>query len=73
MNQLIRPFNVTKQHYVIANFEEFTVYLETQKLVGDTIEVTIIRDGAEQIIPLTLGCAVAGQVAGGYLKRRSRS
>lgn len=38
----------------IANFEEFTVYLETQKLVGETIEVTIIRDGAEQIITLTL-------------------
>jgi serine protease Do len=38
----------------IANFKEFTVYLETQKLVGETIEATIIRDGAEQIITLTL-------------------
>jgi S1-C subfamily serine protease len=39
----------------VSDFEELTVYLETETVVGDTVEVTIIRDGQEQIIPVTLG------------------
>jgi S1-C subfamily serine protease len=38
----------------IENYQDFTVYLETQTLVGDTVDVTIIRDGEEQIIPVIL-------------------
>ena len=34
--------------------EELTVYLETEKQVGDTVEVTIVRDGQEQRFRLTL-------------------
>ncbi len=38
----------------VADFQDLTVYLETQKRVGDTIEVTIIRDGEEQVVTATL-------------------
>jgi S1-C subfamily serine protease len=38
----------------INNFEEWTVYLETQTLVGDTVNVTVIRDGEELILPVIL-------------------
>jgi S1-C subfamily serine protease len=38
----------------IDDFEELTVYLETKTRVGDTVDVTVIRDGREQIIPVTL-------------------
>jgi serine protease Do len=38
----------------VNDFEELTVYLETRTRVGDTVEVTIIRDGQEQIIPVIL-------------------
>ncbi len=38
----------------ISDFEELTVYLETQTKVGDTVEVTIIRAGQEQTISVTL-------------------
>lgn len=38
----------------IANFKELTVYLETQKRVGDTVDVTIIRDGEERTVEATL-------------------
>ena len=39
----------------VADFQELTVYLETQTRVGDTIEVTIIRDGEERNVQVTLG------------------
>jgi S1-C subfamily serine protease len=39
----------------ISDFEGLTVYLETQTVVGDTVEVTIIRDGQEQRVTVTLG------------------
>ena len=39
----------------INSIEELTVYLETKTVVGDTVEVTIIRDGQEQRIPVILG------------------
>jgi S1-C subfamily serine protease len=38
----------------VRNFEELTVYLETRTRVGDTVEVSIIRDGQEQTIPVSL-------------------
>ena len=38
----------------INDFEGLTVYLETRTRVGDTVEVTIIRDGQEQILPVIL-------------------
>jgi len=30
------------------------VYLEMQTNIGDTVQLTVIRNGAEQIIPVTL-------------------
>jgi S1-C subfamily serine protease len=39
----------------MADFQALTVYLETEKLVGQTVEVTVIRDGTEQTLPLVLG------------------
>jgi S1-C subfamily serine protease len=38
----------------IANFQELTVYLETETQVGDTVEVTLIRDGKEMEVSVTL-------------------
>jgi S1-C subfamily serine protease len=38
----------------VGDFEELTVYLETQTKVGDTVQVTIIRDGQEQTVPVIL-------------------
>jgi S1-C subfamily serine protease len=38
----------------VNDFQELTVYLETQTTVGDTVELTIIRDGEEQAIQVTL-------------------
>ena len=38
----------------LADLRELTVYLETETQVGDTVEVTIIRDGEEQTIQVTL-------------------
>jgi len=38
----------------IADIKALTVYLETQTRVGDTVEVTIVRDGEEQNVQVTL-------------------
>jgi len=38
----------------LADLRELTVYLEAETQVGDTVEVTIIRDGKEQNVQLTL-------------------
>ena len=38
----------------VDDFEDLTVYLETQTAVGDTVTLTIIRGGEEQTISLTL-------------------
>lgn len=38
----------------VNDFEELTVYLETQTRVGDTVDVTIIRNGEEQTLAVTL-------------------
>ena len=38
----------------VAGFKELTVYLETETQVGDTVEVTLIRDGQEMTVKVTL-------------------
>jgi S1-C subfamily serine protease len=38
----------------ITDFQELTVYLESETQVGDTVEVTIIRDGQEMTVKVTL-------------------
>ena len=38
-----------------ADLEALTVYLETETSIGDTVELTVMRDGTEITIPLTLG------------------
>jgi S1-C subfamily serine protease len=39
----------------VGDFQELTVYLETQTKVGDSVQVTIVRDGQEQTLAVTLG------------------
>lgn len=38
----------------IADFQELTVYLESETQGGDTVEVTIVRDGREMTVKVTL-------------------
>ncbi|MFN2244198.1 MAG: S1C family serine protease [Anaerolineae bacterium] len=38
-----------------ADLEALTVYLETETSIGYTVELTVVRDGKEITIPLTLG------------------
>jgi S1-C subfamily serine protease len=38
----------------VNDFQTWTVYLETETTVGDTVDVTIIRDGEEQAVQVTL-------------------
>jgi hypothetical protein len=38
----------------VANLQELTVYLESETQVGDTVKVTVSRDGDETDVPLTL-------------------
>jgi S1-C subfamily serine protease len=38
----------------ITTFEDLNVYLETQTQVGDTVNVDIIRDGQQAVVPVTL-------------------
>jgi S1-C subfamily serine protease len=38
----------------VTTFQELTVYLESETQVGDTVEVTIIRDGREMTVKVTL-------------------
>jgi S1-C subfamily serine protease len=45
----------------VDNFEDLTVYLEAQTTVGDTVELTIIRDGEEQTLSVTLDERPRGQ------------
>ncbi|MCK4452236.1 MAG: trypsin-like peptidase domain-containing protein, partial [Anaerolineae bacterium] len=37
-----------------TDFKELTVYLELETQVGDTVEITLIRDGQQMTVPLTL-------------------
>jgi S1-C subfamily serine protease len=38
----------------VADLETWTIYLETQKAIGDTVQITILRDGREQVISVVL-------------------
>jgi S1-C subfamily serine protease len=38
----------------VNNFEEFTVYLESQTVIGDSVDVTVIRDGEQQTFAVIL-------------------
>ena len=38
----------------VTNQQQLTVYLESETQVGDTVVVTIIREGAEQDVEMTL-------------------
>jgi S1-C subfamily serine protease len=38
----------------IQDLQEMTVYLETKTTVGDTVELTVLRDGKELTMPVTL-------------------
>jgi S1-C subfamily serine protease len=38
----------------VTNFEQLTVFLETQTQVGDTVEVTIVRGGQQRTVSVTL-------------------
>jgi S1-C subfamily serine protease len=39
----------------VGDFQELTVYMETQTKVGDSVQVTVVRDGQEQTLAVTLG------------------
>jgi len=39
----------------LGDFQALTVYLETQTKVGDSVQVTVVRDGQEQTLAVTLG------------------
>ena len=39
----------------INNYQDLNVYLETQTVVGDTVQVTVLRAGEELTVPVTLG------------------
>jgi S1-C subfamily serine protease len=38
----------------VASLQKLTVYLESETQVGDTVQVTVVRDGQETTVPLTL-------------------
>ncbi|NLD72791.1 MAG: PDZ domain-containing protein, partial [Chloroflexi bacterium] len=39
----------------IGSLSDLNVYLESETQVGDTVEVSIVRDGEEQTVEVTLG------------------
>jgi S1-C subfamily serine protease len=41
--------------HALANTQDLTVYLETETTVGKSVEVTIVRNGVEQVVPVVLG------------------
>jgi len=45
----------------VADLETWTIYLETQKAIGDTVQLTVLRDGQEQVIPVILEEQPAGR------------
>ena len=38
----------------LEDYQGLTVYLETESNIGDVVELTILRDGNELVLPLTL-------------------
>jgi len=45
----------------VATMQTWTIYLETQKTIGDTVQLTILREGQEQVIPVILEEQPAGR------------
>ena len=39
----------------IDNYENLTLYLDLETVVGDTVQVTVLRDGQELTLPVVLG------------------
>ncbi|MBC7260673.1 MAG: trypsin-like peptidase domain-containing protein [Chloroflexi bacterium] len=39
----------------IKNFQDLTVYLETKTNIGDTVKLTILRDGQERVVEVQIG------------------
>ena len=39
----------------VTDSQDLTVYLETETTVGDTVELTIVRNGEQQVVPVVLG------------------
>ena len=39
----------------VDDLEALTVYLETEAAVGETVVLTVLRDGTQLTIPVTLG------------------
>ena len=39
----------------VTDLQALTVYLETETLIGDTVDLTVLRDGALITIPVILG------------------
>ena len=39
----------------LASSQDLTVYLETETTVGDTVELSIVRNGEEQVVQVVLG------------------
>jgi len=39
----------------VAEQQDLMIYVDTQKAVGDTVQLTLIRDGREMTLALTLG------------------
>jgi serine protease Do len=39
----------------IAQLQDLTVYLENNTAIGDTVQLTVLRDGKELTVPVTVG------------------
>jgi S1-C subfamily serine protease len=39
----------------LADSQDLTVYLESETTVGDTVELTVVRGGQEQVVQVVLG------------------
>ncbi|MGB9880843.1 MAG: S1C family serine protease, partial [Anaerolineae bacterium] len=39
----------------VKNFQDLTVYLETKTNIGDTVKLTILRDGQERVVEVQIG------------------
>ncbi len=44
----------------VKEYQDLTVYLETETTVGDTVQLAVLRDGQELTIPITLAELPAG-------------
>jgi S1-C subfamily serine protease len=38
----------------VEDYQALTVYLETETNIGEVVELTVLRDGRELVLPLTL-------------------